>query len=115
MVKRIVAGAHYGIRDWLAQRISAVVMAMYSIFIVVVLLMQPTLDYVTWKALFANQWIRIYTLIFLLSLFFHAWVGVRDIFMDYIQPVAIRLTLEIMAIIALVFYTIWSVQILWGA
>jgi succinate dehydrogenase / fumarate reductase, membrane anchor subunit len=115
MVKRIVVGAHYGLRDWLAQRITAVIMALYSIFIVVALLLQPTLDYVSWKALFANQWTRFATLIFLLSLFFHAWLGMRDIFMDYVHPVAVRLTLEIAVILALAFYTIWSIHILWGA
>jgi len=115
MVKRAVVGARYGIRDWLAQRVTAVILALYSIFIVAALLLQPTLDYLSWKVLFANQWVRFATLIFLPSLFFHAWLGMRDIFMDYVHPPPVRLALEVAVIRTVVFYTVWSVYILWGA
>ncbi len=115
MVKRVVVGAHYGLRDWLAQRITAVVMVAYTILFVGVVLAHGGMHYEAWKGLFANQWMRMATLMFLLSLFFHAWIGVRDILMDYIEPTGIRLAAQVAVILALVYYTIWSVQILWGA
>jgi succinate dehydrogenase / fumarate reductase membrane anchor subunit len=114
MVNRIVTGAHYGLRDWMAQRITAVVMAIYAVIIVVYLLMQSSFGYDTWAELFSGNVMRTFSMLFLLSLFYHAWIGVRDIVMDYVKPASIRLLIHVLVILALVLYTIWSVQILWG-
>lgn len=114
MVNRVVVGAHYGLSDWLAQRISAVVIVIYSVALAGYLAMQDHVDYDVWIGLYSSQWMRTFTLLFLLALFYHAWIGVRDIVMDYIKPASIRLVIHVLVILALVVYTIWSVQILWG-
>ena len=114
MLNRVVTGAHYGLRDWLIQRISAVVMALFVLFVVGYLLLQPSVDYDVWTRLFSNNITRSFALLFLLSLFYHAWIGVRDIVMDYIKPAAVRFLVHVMVILALLMYSIWSVQILWG-
>lgn len=114
MVNRVVVGAHYGLRDWLIQRISAVVMAVYSLFMAVYLLMQPRLDYDVWTGLFSSLVMRTFTLLFLMCLFYHAWIGMRSIVMDYVKPAGLRLAIHVMVILASLLYTIWSVQILWG-
>ena len=115
MVNRVVTGAHYGLRDWLAQRITAVVMAAYCLALAAWLLLQPAVDYDTWSALFSNDAVRSFTLLFLLCLYYHAWIGVRDIVMDYVKPAGIRLAIHVAVILALAIYVIWSVQILWGS
>lgn len=114
MVNRVVVGAHYGLRDWLIQRITAVVMAVYIVSLAAYLLWQPGLDYDIWIALFSSLPVRTFTLLFLMSLFYHAWVGIRDIVMDYVKSAATRLAIHVLVILALLLYTIWSVQILWG-
>jgi succinate dehydrogenase / fumarate reductase membrane anchor subunit len=114
MVNRVVTGAHYGLRDWLIQRVTAVVMAIYTVIIAGYLCLQPQLNYVSWSALFANQLMRTFTSLFLFSLFYHAWIGVRDIVMDYIKPPGVRLVIHVLVILTILIYTIWSVQILWG-
>jgi succinate dehydrogenase / fumarate reductase, membrane anchor subunit len=114
MVKREVVGAHYGLRDWLAQRVTAVVMAIYTLLFLIALASLPQFDYEHWKALWASPWMRYATLLFVVSLLYHAWVGVRNIFMDYIKPVGLRLTLHVLVILALAWYGAWAVQILWG-
>lgn len=114
MVKKIVVGAHYGLRDWLAQRITAVIMAIFTIAIVVILLKNPSMQYAEWKALFSNQAMRLITFLFFLSLVVHAWIGLRDILMDYIKPTGIRLFLEVAVILSLIAYTAWAIQILWS-
>ena len=114
MVSRIVVGAHYGLKEWLIQRITAVVMVAYSLAIGVVVLIRLPMDYERWKALFAPQWFRVLTLLFLLCLFWHAWIGVRDILMDYVQSLAARLTAQVLVVLALVAYALWSVTILWS-
>ncbi|KAF0187856.1 MAG: succinate dehydrogenase membrane anchor subunit [Gammaproteobacteria bacterium] len=114
MVNRIVTGAHYGLRDWLAQRVTAVVMAVFSLVVVFLLLAQPSFGYDTWSEMFSGNLMRTFSLLFLLSLFYHAWIGVRDVVMDYVKPASIRLTIHVLVILALIVYAIWSVQILWG-
>jgi succinate dehydrogenase / fumarate reductase, membrane anchor subunit len=113
VVNRVVTGAHYGLRDWLAQRITAVVMALYSLIVAVVLLSGQPISYAVWRDLFAQGWMRVATLLFAASLAWHAWVGMRDIFMDYVKPTGLRLTLEVLTLVLLAIYLGWTVQILW--
>jgi succinate dehydrogenase membrane anchor subunit len=114
MVKRIVVGAHYGLRDWLVQRVTAAVMALYTLLFVLVLAATRPTDYEAWTALFRGQVMKLATLLFLISLFLHAWVGMRDILMDYAKPLSVRLGLQIVAVVLLVAWAGWSVQILWS-
>ncbi|GAA5183257.1 succinate dehydrogenase, hydrophobic membrane anchor protein [Niveibacterium umoris] len=113
MQKRIVVGAHYGLRDWIAQRVTATVMALYSVFFVINLLCLPAFTSDAWRAMFAGGFMRFATFLFWLSLFFHAWVGVRDIFMDYVKPVGVRLALHSVVALLLIGYAGWAAQILW--
>lgn len=112
-MRRVVVGAHYGLRDWLAQRISAVVMAAYSVIVVFIVLSSVPLDYETWKELFAKGWMRVATLLFGASLAWHMWVGVRDILMDYVKPDGMRLTLQVATLLTIAAYLGWIVHILW--
>jgi len=113
MVKREVVGAHYGLRGWIAQRVTAVVMAVYNALILSAVAGLPQMDYWQWKVLWQTPLVRYATVLFILSLLLHAWVGVRNIFMDYIKVAALRLTLYVLVIGALLWYAVWSVQILW--
>lgn len=114
MVKRIVTGAHYGLKDWLAQRVTAVVMAAYVIVFIGMLVVCTPRTYGEWRALFGHQAMRIATLIFFISLFWHAWIGMRDILMDYVKPTGARLGLEVVVVLVLAGYAVWTVQILWS-
>jgi len=114
VVTRIVSGAHYGVRDWLVQRVSAVFMAGYTLLLLTSLLMQPALDYAGWCAVFRPGWMRYATLLFALSLYWHAWIGMRDIFMDYLKPTGLRLAAQTAVILSLLLYGVWTVNILWG-
>src|SRR5258708_7476241 len=113
MVKNVV-GAHYGLRDWLVQRVTAVLMAVYTVVFAGILLISPPQHYGEWRALFENQSMRIVTFLFFLSLFWHSWIGVRGILMDYIKPTSVRLGLEVLAAALLVGYAGWAIQILWS-
>lgn len=113
MVNRVVTGAHYGLRDWLAQRITAVIMAVYTVILLVVLVGGAPISYGVWKDLFAQGWMRVATLLFAASLAWHAWVGVRDILMDYVQPVGVRLALQVLVLVTLACYVGWTIQVLW--
>lgn len=113
MVNRVVTGAHYGIRDWLVQRMSAIVMAVTAVVIVIGVWSHSPNTYVLWKGLLGRWWMWASVTLFTLGALLHAWVGVRDILMDYIKPTGIRLTAEVVVILALVYYAVWALQILW--
>lgn len=113
MKARIVVGAHYGLKDWLAQRITAVVMAIYTLFIALAFVAGAGSSYENWHVLMSNTFVRFLSFLFVVSLCYHAWIGVRDIWMDYVKPTAVRLTLHVLTILALVGYAGWAVQILW--
>jgi succinate dehydrogenase membrane anchor subunit len=113
MVKRVIVGAHYGTRDWLAQRISAIVMALYTVLALAVIASRAPLTYEAWKALFTQGWMRVATLIFVASLAWHAWVGVRDILMDYVKHDGLRLALQVLTVLLLAGYVGWAIEILW--
>jgi len=113
VVNRVITGARYGLRDWLAQRITAVIMAVYSVIIVSVLLTGKPITYGVWRDLFAQGWMRVATLLFAASLAWHAWVGMRDILMDYIKPDGLRLSLQVGTLLVIAAYLGWAIQILW--
>ncbi len=113
-MKRIVTGAHYGLKDWLAQRVTAVVMAVYVIVFIGMLVACTPRTFGGWRTLFGHQAMRVATLIFFISLFWHAWIGMRDILMDYVKPTGVRLGLEVAVVLVLAGYAVWTVQILWS-
>lgn len=110
---RLVVGAHYGLKDWLAQRITAVVMAAYTLMLVVAVFCGVAQSQVAWREFMAHGLVRFLTFLFIVSLCYHAWIGVRDIWMDYIKPTGIRLLLHVLTILALVGYAGWAIQIIW--
>jgi len=114
MVDRVVTGAHYGLRDWLAQRVTALVMAAYAVLFVGMLLACAPSTHEEWRAVFAPQWMRLASFVFFVSVFWHAWIGMRDIVMDYVKPVSVRLGLHVATVLLLVAYMAWAAQILWS-
>ncbi|UUX94645.1 succinate dehydrogenase, hydrophobic membrane anchor protein [Aquabacterium sp. J223] len=111
--KRLVVGAHYGMRDWLSQRVTAVVMALFTVALLVQVLLPGELGYDKWAGIFSTQWMKVLTFITIVALAWHAWVGVRDIWMDYVKPVGLRLALQVFTIAWLVGCAGWAVQVLW--
>jgi succinate dehydrogenase / fumarate reductase membrane anchor subunit len=113
VINRNVVGAHYGLKDWIAQRATAVIMAIYSVLIVAVLLVVQPSTFEAWQGVFANGVIKFLTFLFFVSLFCHAWIGMRDLWMDYVKPTGIRLSLHVLTVTLLVGYAAWVAAILW--
>ena len=112
--KRIVTGAHYGLRDWLAQRVTGALMALFTAAILVqVLFSRGEIGYDLWAGIFSAQWMKALTFAIVVALVYHVWVGMRDIWMDYVKPVGLRLVLQIFTIVWLLACGGWAVQVLW--
>ncbi|MFA6179014.1 MAG: succinate dehydrogenase, hydrophobic membrane anchor protein [Candidatus Methylopumilus sp.] len=115
MVMQIFSKAFHGLRDWLVQRATGAIMALYTVLMTGMLLVQRPDSYEAWKAMMGAGWLKVSTLLFLLSLFVHAWLGVNDVLVDYVKPLRIRQGLHYAAGVSLFFYAAWTVQILWNA
>ncbi len=112
--RRLVVGAHYGVKDWLAQRVTAIVMAVYTVILLVAFLTAQDFSYEGWAGLFSRQWFKLFSLVTFLALYYHAWVGIRDIWMDYVKSAGLRLFLMLATIFWLLACAAWTVQILWS-
>ena len=113
--KRVVVGAHYGLRDWLAQRITACIMAIFTVLLLAqVIFTSGPIGYDTWAGIFSSQWMKVLTFAVIVALLYHAWVGMRDITMDYItSPVWLRLLVQVFTMVWLVGCAGWAIQVLW--
>lgn len=110
--KRLVVGAHYGLAGFIGQRITSVLLILWLLLVGASVLFGP-LTYDKWAGLFAPLPMKIITLVALFSLLYHAWIGMRNIWMDYIGPVGARLALQTITVLWLVACAVWSAQILW--
>ena len=116
--KRLVVGAHYGLKEWVAQRITAVIMAVYTIGLFLAVLFTPDLDYAKWVGFFNFTVLsfplgKILALLAILSLCYHAYIGIRDIWMYYVKPTGIRLTLQVFTALWLLGAAGYAADILW--
>jgi succinate dehydrogenase / fumarate reductase membrane anchor subunit len=102
-----------GLYAWLVQRVSAVYMLLFILFLLTHLIVDPPRSYPAWQAWMSNPAVNVITSVFVVVLLAHAWVGVRDVVMDYIHPIALR----ILALSSLVLYLMalgaWAARILW--
>ncbi len=103
-----------GLRDWLVQRITSLIMLVYIIFLLSFFVGHARIDYVCWQALFTTSIVRLLSSLFLFSVIWHAWVGVWTVVTDYIKPFFLRLIIQTVVVVALLLYLMWGLAILWG-
>lgn len=113
MVRNVMSLTRNGLLDWLIQRVSALLIGAYGVFLIAYLVCHPQLNFADWQALFANNFMRIFSFLVLLSILAHTWVGMWTVFTDYIKPVCIRFIVEIATIVLLLAYVAWGIAILW--
>ncbi|MGJ8620525.1 MAG: succinate dehydrogenase, hydrophobic membrane anchor protein [Methylophilaceae bacterium] len=114
MLFELLTKRYPGMRVWLLQRITAVYMAAYLPFIVGYLLLEKPDGYAAWVAFNSPYWLRVLGCLFFLSVCLHAWVGVRDVFRDYVPNMAVRSYLQLFVEIVLLACLAWSVYIFWS-
>lgn len=121
MVTAVTSLGRSGLFDWVFQRVSAVVLAAYTIFLVGFIASNPQLDYATWRNLFDQQWMRIFSFLALLSVAGHGWIGLWAVLTDYVTDRMMggkALGLRILALgayaLVTLSYLVWGFEILWG-
>ena len=109
-----VLGAHGGTGSWLLQRGTALGLALAVPLFLAAWVLHAPFDFASWRAFVALLPVRLAFLLFGLALALHAWVGMRDIFMDYVHLVMLRLLLNALVILALAASALWLAAIVWG-
>jgi succinate dehydrogenase / fumarate reductase, membrane anchor subunit len=119
MVTAVTSLGRSGLYDWLMQRVSAVILLAYFLFIGAVV--ASGIDYLEWRTLFSQTWMRVFSMLALGSLGIHAWVGLWVVFSDYFTERlmgtsgnVIRLVAQIVCGIIMFTYLVWGIQIVWG-
>lgn len=121
MVTQVTNLGRSGLYDWLMQRLTAVVLLAYFVFIVAYLVSNPDITYDQWKALFDQTWMRAFSSLAVLSVVMHAWIGLWAVSTDYMttrmmgaKATTIRLLFQGGYSLVLFYYLVWGFQILWG-
>lgn len=121
MVTTVTSLGRSGVSDWLFQRVTAIVLALYTFFVAGFILLNPELTYAEWQGLFENFWMRFFSLLAIVSVAAHAWIGLWVVLTDYVttktmgsKGTAIRLFLQLVLGAVTIGYAIWGIEILWG-
>jgi len=114
MLTQITSLTKNGLRDWLIQRVSAIILVLYLAFILGFIIGHHPIGFQEWYALFHHTGMKAFTILALLSLMLHSWVGVWTVLTDYVPNKALQGILIILMILAFVTYFVWAIAILWS-
>lgn len=121
MITNITSFGRSGLSDWLLQRVTAIVMAAYAIFITFYLLSTPNLEYSQWVALHSCLFMKVFNVLTVLSIAIHAWIGLWAVLTDYVtvrllgpKATPLRIFLQLGMIAVTLVYVIWALDIVWG-
>lgn len=114
MVSNITSLTGRGLRDWLIQRISALVIGIYALVLGIFWLNHPDMDYETWRAFFACPWVKILNSIAWVSIILHAWIGLWTVTTDYLKSLWLRLTVQVLIMLSLSGLFFWGILVFWG-
>jgi succinate dehydrogenase / fumarate reductase, membrane anchor subunit len=113
---RSLGSAHRGLTAFLVQRVTSIYLAVFTVYLLVYLILYPVNDYAAWSAYFSSGFVRLVWAMFFASLFAHAWVGMRSIYMDYLHATWLRFTVSLVTAFGLIALAFWAAEILiWGS
>ncbi len=101
--------------DWVIQRVSAVLLALYTLFLLGIFIANPDLGYQEWQQLFSILWVKIFTLLTLLALVGHIWVGMWTVVTDYIKSPWPRFLVLLVIAVTSIVYLYTGIAAVWGA
>lgn len=114
MVTSVTNFGRSGVYDWIIQRLSAVILALYTLFLLGFVIASPDLQFAQWQGLFAQTWMKVFSLVALISICAHAWVGMWTISTDYLKAAAVRFAFQLVCAGFLFVYLVWGIDILWS-
>lgn len=115
MVSNASALGRNGIHDWLLLRASAILITLYIVYILGFILMTDTLTYDIWRGFFASSFTKVFTLLTLLSILVHGWIGMWQVLTDYVKSLSVRLIGQLVIVVVLLAYALYGTVVVWGA
>ncbi|ARJ40732.1 succinate dehydrogenase, hydrophobic membrane anchor protein [Pantoea alhagi] len=115
MVSNATALGRNGVQDWLLLRATAILITLYTLYILGFIIVSDTLTYDIWRAFFASSFTKVFTLLTLFSTVIHGWIGMWQVLTDYVKPLAWRLLLQLVIVVTLLVYAIYGTVVVWGA
>lgn len=115
MVTFVTTFGRNGVADFIVQRVTAVLMLLYTLYMLDFFLTTPAIDFATWKAFFQGAGTQAFTFLTLLSIAAHAWIGIWSVVTDYIKCSRLRLGLLTLVILCLITFVLWTASLIWGA
>ncbi|MBJ3814495.1 succinate dehydrogenase membrane anchor subunit [Shimwellia pseudoproteus] len=114
MVSNASALGRNGVHDYLLVRASAIILALYIVYLIGFFATSGELTWEIWTGFFSSSFTKVFTLLALFSVLIHAWIGMWQVLTDYIKPLAIRLVLQLAIVAALLVYVIYGFVVVWG-
>lgn len=114
MVKSVIAVNHQGLRDWMIQRVTAVILTLGVFGFVAFFITHPHLSYVEWRMLFSSFWMRVAFLMLVLSFAFHAWIGMWTVMTDYIKSSSLRFVFHVLVFLTLLANFLSALLMMWS-
>ena len=121
MVTQVTSMSRNGVSDWIIQRVSAIVLAAYTLCVLGFVMMNPELDYAAWTGYFGHTAMKVFTMLAIVATCAHAWIGMWTIGSDYLRPhlmgqkaTFLRAVYQIGCVLVIIAYLLWGINILWG-
>ena len=104
-----------GLKAWVLQRVSAIYLALFILYLLICLLFYPPVSYLTYKSWILSTPVLIGLLLFINLLLLHAWIGIRDVAIDYLWHTGTRVVVLTLVGLMLSACWLWSLVILISA
>jgi succinate dehydrogenase / fumarate reductase membrane anchor subunit len=114
MVTNITSLTGNGLRDWLIQRVTAIVLGLYFVFMLGYFLLHPEVSYLDWSALYHHPVFQVVNVIMIVCLLKHAWIGLWTVTTDYLKCSIVRVSVQMTILFGLVGQLVWFLMIIWG-
>lgn len=115
MVNSVTNFGRNGLYDWVIQRLSAVILAVYTLFLLGFVIATPDMTFAQWHGLFDQTWMKVFSVAAIISICAHAWVGMWTISTDYITgSTSLRFIFQLVCAVFLFTYLVWGIDILWS-
>jgi succinate dehydrogenase / fumarate reductase membrane anchor subunit len=102
----------HGLRDWLLQRLTAIYLGGFLVYLLVHFLLQPQHSFQQWHDWVTHPVMVIAIALFILAVLIHGWVGMRDVVLDYVHTISLRLTILSLIGLTLISCGLWALRVL---
>ncbi|ODQ00258.1 MULTISPECIES: succinate dehydrogenase, hydrophobic membrane anchor protein [Salinivibrio] len=114
VAKNISSVGRNGVHDFVLIRATAIIITLYTLYMVGFAAFGPDITYASWTAFFGQTSTKVFTMLALVSILIHGWIGMWQVLTDYIKPALLRGLLQLGVVALLLIYVFAGFFVLWG-